>query len=856
MKKSIHILYIILFSEVSTYSQNFQWAKGFSSNDNAIGLSICMDDAGYVYSVGTYVNYSTLDIGGVVLTGGNGYISKHDSLGNLVWAKSYQSEIRSIYFYDGNLYIGGSIPVSSDYAAYFAKVDTSGNIIWSRTSTTVSSNVRWVNCISVDNMGNIYISGSYSGSISFGSVSLPTVSSGSKLFFVKYDASGAPIWGVQAGGTISIVNDMTIDSNGNVFLIGEFSGTATFGAYSITQYSGDSTYDSYLAKYDGTGTCSWVKAFKGSGRQFAPRSSVDASDNVYFVGFTTGGGDVNISGVVLPYDSNKVSFYGKYLNDGTLSWVKQIGGQAGAIHINPPDSVYIGGSMYQYGFFDDITLDTKIYSKKSFIAKTNTGGEFSWVYNSQATGNTYTNTNSRLLRDIVSTSTGDVFGTGFFVDTTYFDSLYRIITPYASNANPFVFKLNDFIQQFKSSNASLCPDSNFYVTYKPGTTFNGGNSFTLQLSDENGDFTNAINLSFTLSATNDTLYSQIPDPITPSNNYKVRMLSSSPHAISLALNLIINDVPIAEITYSGATSFCLGQTLQLNALNKPGFTYQWKRNGTNISGATNTSYTVNQSGDYTVAVSTVCETVVSDPVSITVHPLPTVTLSNFPVACTNGGLYQFVEGSPSGGTYSGNGVSNGYFDPTAVTLGNQTITYTYTDGNGCTNSASKSIKVENPPAVNLSIPAETCIEDGAITLNGGLPTGGTYFGNGVSGSTFDPTVAGLGFHTINYTYTNSSACSDTASLDIEVISCPLGTASYKTSSVHLYPNPTSGIIMIEGLQQNKVESISVLDITGRLLIQTTFTNTINISSFDNGTYIILISTDNENIRQKILLVRD
>lgn len=847
MKNLTYILVAFLYLTGSIYSQNFQWAKGFSSNESAAGYTICMDDAGYVYSGGIYENYATLDIDGAVLTGKDGYLTKHDSLGNLIWAKSYKSNIYRICFHNGSLYIAGDTIMASNSAAYFAKVDTSGNILWSRSSSV--NNSTYVNCISTDNTGNIYISGWYSGSISFGSVSLPTVSSGSKTFLVKYNASGTPLWGVQAGGVIAY--DMITDSGGNVFIIGDYSGTATFGAYSITQYSGDVTFDSYLAKYDGTGSCQWVKAFKGPGRQVGIGVSVDASDNVLFVGFSQTG-EVNINGIVLPYDIYNRSFYGKYLNDGTFLWVKQIGGQASAIHVSPLDSVFIGGSMYQYASFDDITLNTDIESLKPYIAKANTEGNFSWAYSSQT--NYAASITTRLLRDIVSTETGDVFATGFFLDSIYFDD-FRFGES-ISGSNPFLVKLNDFIQQFKSSNASLCPGSNFYVTYKPGTTFNGGNSFTLQLSDENGDFTSATNLSFTLSATNDTLYSQIPDPITPSNNYKVRMLSSSPHAISLALNLIINDVPIADITYSGATSFCSGQTLQLDALNKPGFTYQWKRNGSNISGATNTSYTVNQSGDYTVAVSTVCETVVSDPVSITVHPLPTVTLSNFPVACTNGGLYELIEGSPSGGTYSGNGVSNGYFDPTAVTLGNQTITYTYTDANGCTNSASKSIKVENPPAVNLSIPAETCIEDGAITLDGGSPTGGTYFGNGVSGNTFDPTVAGLGFHTINYTYTNSSACSDTASLDIEVISCPLGIASYKTSFVHLYPNPTSGIIMIEGLQQNKVESISVLDITGRLLVQTPFTNTIDISSFDNGTYIILISIDDEKIRQKILLIHD
>jgi photosystem II stability/assembly factor-like uncharacterized protein len=50
-------------------------------------------------------------------------------------------------------------------------------------------------------------------------------------------------------------------------------------------------------------------------------------------------------------------------------------------------------------------------------------------------------------------------------------------------------------------------------------------------------------------------------------------------------------------------------------------------------------------------------------------------------------------GNPGGGTYSGPGVSAGTFNPAVAGAGTHTITYTYTDGNGCTGSCTFTIAV-------------------------------------------------------------------------------------------------------------------------------------------------------------------
>jgi uncharacterized protein (TIGR02145 family) len=63
----------------------------------------------------------------------------------------------------------------------------------------------------------------------------------------------------------------------------------------------------------------------------------------------------------------------------------------------------------------------------------------------------------------------------------------------------------------------------------------------------------------------------------------------------------------------------------------------------------------------------------------------------------------------------------------------------------------------------------------AYNLKGGIPLGGTYTGNGVNPATgiFYPAIAGIGFHSITYSYINQYSCSNSASRMIHVISAPI-----------------------------------------------------------------------------------
>ncbi|MEE4178584.1 MAG: T9SS type A sorting domain-containing protein [Bacteroides sp.] len=103
--------------------------------------------------------------------------------------------------------------------------------------------------------------------------------------------------------------------------------------------------------------------------------------------------------------------------------------------------------------------------------------------------------------------------------------------------------------------------------------------------------------------------------------------------------------------------------------------------------------------------------------NITVNELPVVTLAPFEDVCEHGPAFELTGGMPEGGVYSGPGVENGMFDPTAVGAGTWEITYTYTDENGCSNFATATIYVKTMYAFYEVVNA-SCFgaEDGAIYL--------------------------------------------------------------------------------------------------------------------------------------------
>ncbi|MBK8845674.1 MAG: peptidoglycan DD-metalloendopeptidase family protein [Bacteroidetes bacterium] len=136
-------------------------------------------------------------------------------------------------------------------------------------------------------------------------------------------------------------------------------------------------------------------------------------------------------------------------------------------------------------------------------------------------------------------------------------------------------------------------------------TANGGNSYLWS----NGATTQSISVSssgtYTVSVTN-----------------SCGAVSSSPHQVT------VNSLPTATITPAGATTFCKGASVLLQANTGQGLSYLWMKNNVSISNATLSNYTATLSGTYKVRVTNAngC-TKVSAGRAVTVSPMPAATIT-------------------------------------------------------------------------------------------------------------------------------------------------------------------------------------------------------------------------------------
>lgn len=154
-----------------------------------------------------------------------------------------------------------------------------------------------------------------------------------------------------------------------------------------------------------------------------------------------------------------------------------------------------------------------------------------------------------------------------------------------------------------------------------------------------------------------------------------------------------------------------------------------------------------------------------------------------------------------------------------------------------------------------------CTVDAAFTLTGGSPAGGTYFGTGVSGSTFDPAVAGPGNHIISYTCTDSTGCSTSVLQDINVDVCAGVEEGQSANQVSVYPNPfteSTTITIGKDVLLNNAQFL-MYDVLGKEVINMKDIRSkqfnINKNTLDSGVYFFKLINDNKGIGTGKLFIR-
>ena len=181
-------------------SGNFVWAKRMGGTSSDFGDAIAIDDAGNVYTTGSFRGTVDFDPGAV-------------------WFNLTSAGIRNIFV---------------------SKLDDSGNFVWAKRMGGTGEDGG--NAIAVDAAGNVYTTGDFEGTADFdpGAGVFNLTSAGIRNIFVsKLDSAGNFVWAKRMGGTdYDKGNAIAVDAAGNVYTTGNFYSTADFdpgaGAFNLT----------------------------------------------------------------------------------------------------------------------------------------------------------------------------------------------------------------------------------------------------------------------------------------------------------------------------------------------------------------------------------------------------------------------------------------------------------------------------------------------------------------------------------------------------------------------------------------------------------------------------------------------
>jgi hypothetical protein len=235
---------------------------------------------------------------------------------------------------------------------------------------------------------------------------------------------------------------------------------------------------------------------------------------------------------------------------------------------------------------------------------------------------------------------------------------------------------------------------------------------------------------------------------------------------------------------------------------------------------------------------------------IIVETTPNLNFGQYDDLCSGDDVISLVMGEPTGGLYSGIGVQNNTFNPSQGVIGSNILDYNFTTSNGCSYATSGIIVVNQSPTITFSPAIPTiCDTNQAFLLNNATPTGGVYSGPGVLNGSFDPSSAGVGTHTIQYSV-SQNGCTSSASQNIMVDLCS-GIYEEVINFV-LHPNPTNSSFYISGF--NEASKMYLFSSDGKLLqeIEIVEYQPIDVSNYPSGNYLIKLLINEQVYHLRII----
>jgi hypothetical protein len=240
-----------------------------------------------------------------------------------------------------------------------------------------------------DATGNVYVAGQFSGTISLGSITL-VGGAGQQLFVAKWNAaSGTFAWAQQTNGSTGSIDVRAMAVNGtSIYVGGTLSNTVTFGSISLTSAGSGEAYVAKLTDAGSSGSFMWVQRTTGRGLSTGTADALAVSGaNVYVAGGFEG---PVAFGSATPTNAGGYDAYVAKLTDlgatATWAWVRAMGGSDTETAVGIAASgatVYVAGYFAsQTANFGSIALTNTSYLQEGFVAKltdTGTNVGFMWA---------------------------------------------------------------------------------------------------------------------------------------------------------------------------------------------------------------------------------------------------------------------------------------------------------------------------------------------------------------------------------------------------------------------------------------------------------------------------------------------
>jgi hypothetical protein len=294
---------------------------------------------------------------------------------SFLWAKSAGG---TQFYYDdgnsvstdasGNVYVTGyfqsptitfgttTLTNTGGFDFFITKYDAGGNVLWAKSAIGVGQKDDIGQSISIDANGNVYVIGLfYSSSITFGTITLTNSGINTDdIFVVKYNSNGNVLWAKREGGTYyDEGKSISTDANGNVLITGNFS-SSTLSLGTTTLTSGGMfSWNFFVVKYDSNGNTLWAKGAGGTLGELANSISADVNGNVFVIGIFSSP-SLSLGTTTLTNSGLSDIFVVKYDINGNVLWAKGAGGTDDDLAYSV--STDANGNVFMSGSFKSQTI--------------------------------------------------------------------------------------------------------------------------------------------------------------------------------------------------------------------------------------------------------------------------------------------------------------------------------------------------------------------------------------------------------------------------------------------------------------------------------------------------------------------